>query len=65
MALLGIRSQVDWYALDDEDKETWEAFILWRDRQIERLLEQLNKRVADDKSVELTAYIQLLLARML
>lgn len=65
MALLGIRSQVDWYALEDDDKETWEAFILWRDRQIERLLEQLNKRVADDKSVELTAYIQLLLARML
>lgn len=49
----------------DEDKEQWEAFLLWRDRQVDKLLEQLNKRVENDKSVELTAYIQLLLARML
>ena len=49
----------------DEDKEQWEAFLLWRDRQVDKLLEQLNKRVENDKSVELTAYIHLLLARML
>ena len=64
MRAAGIHSFSEWYALPDSDKEQWEAFVLWRERQLDAMQAALDRRVNDGKSVELTAYVDLMIARL-
>lgn len=60
---LAIRQRIEWDTLPEIDRLEWLAYDWLQQRRINELMDMLNRRVKDGKSVELTDYITIYLKR--
>lgn len=64
MSRLQIRTLAEWEAIPEPDRRDWLAEEILRQNKMKHILEALNQRVNDNKSIELDAYISVLLAQV-